>query len=298
MIPLISKSVGKKAANRPDDVLNVQIRINKWILAGRLPQLDFLAMDGDCGAKTRKAIGAFQCRFVDIPKIDEKIHPGGETERFLQMNPFDPPVPKVTEQIYVDWLRGVSTKVDDTPYWEKRGMFWFGAGVKAGVATNPVNGQDALVASMYNLEDPANRFILTATTKRAFNLGGGASGGAVAVFITGIYHPKDLNTIQFGGVDWNFALAGKWSSFLKWSSKASQIAALVEASKLKKFASPSAISTAATVVKGSAASTGLVIDDPMPSMVCIDIPFLGGGAEASVYYGITSFSVSNLKLVE
>lgn len=300
MFELIKSSVGKNGKNKYDDVLNVQIRLNKWILAGRLPQLSFLAMDGDCGPKTKTAIGAFQCRYVDLPKIDKRIDPKGKTEQMLNVSPFEPPPLRVSEQVYVDWLRNgsASAGVDDVPYWEKRGMFWFGVGVKAGGGTTPVNGQDTLLATMYNLESPSNKFIVTASTKRVISGGGGISAGGVVVFITGIYHPKDLNKIELGGFDWNLAIGGKWGSFAKWAAKAPQLAQLVQAAKLSKFANAGTVGTTASVMKSGAASHGLFVDDPNPSMVSLDIPIGGAGLEASFYYGITKFQISNLQLDE
>lgn len=298
MYQLIAASVGKNGKNRYNDVLEVQIRINKWILAGRLPELNFLAMDGSCGKKTKQAIGAFQCRYVDIPSIDSRIDPGGKTLQHLMLSPFTPPPLRVTETVYVDWLRGTGMQVDDdVPYWQKRGMFWFGVGVKGGGNSSPVNGQEVILAAMYNLESPAtNRFILNTSTKRVVSGGGGFSAGAVVVFITGIYHPTDLNKIQSAGMDWSLAIGGKWGAFAKWASKAPELASLVSAAKLSKFANTSTVTKVASAYKSGAASQGLFVDDPMPSMLCMDIPIGGVGVEAAIYYGITSYHASNIQL--
>ncbi|MCW5966010.1 MAG: hypothetical protein KIT83_18375, partial [Bryobacterales bacterium] len=153
-----------------------------------------------------------------------------------------------------------------------------------------------LVSTMYNLQSPSNKFIVSASTKRVVSGGGGISAGGVVVFITGIYHPKDLNQIEFGGFDWNLAIGGKWGSFAKWASKAPQLAQLVQAAKMTKFANATTVNATASLMKSGAASHGLFVDDPNPSMLSMDIPIGGVGLEASIYYGITKFQISNLQL--
>src|SRR5262245_58546867 len=52
----INQSVGKYGKNIKEDVMSIQIRLNRWIMEGKLPDVPMLAVDGDCGPLTRKGI--------------------------------------------------------------------------------------------------------------------------------------------------------------------------------------------------------------------------------------------------
>ena len=291
----IAKSVGKKGINRATDVTAIQARLNKWIAFGRLPGLEMLAVDGQCGAKSKLAIGAFQLRYVPgINKPDCRADPGGETLRFLCMDFSQGNAPAGDPVKYNDYLKQV-VKDDDAPYWEKRGMFWCGVGVKASAGSPGVSldqgmgsGQDSVLAVMYNLKDPSNRFMVTAQTRRVVNFGAGASGGLVLCFAKGIYHPSDFNKIESAGADFNLALAGKWTSFARWASRLKNIDKIVSAAKVSKYANGATVSGVVSAIKGTMAGFDVKEEDPMPAFLTIDLP-VGGGMEASVYYGITSY---------
>jgi hypothetical protein len=301
----INQSVGKNGKNGKQDVMSIQIRLNRWIMEGKLPSVPMLAVDGGCGGQTRTAIGAFQKLYLGMNNPDCRVDPGGKTldALFQSLIP-----PQASREAYEAWLKAQATASqkpplpdvdlqdeEEKPYWEKRGMFWFGAGVKIGGMVGP-GGYDWLLATMYNLEAPSsNKFILRASTRRAgWGAGGGA--GAVIVFVTGIYSPNDLNKIRFEDWDWSLAIAGKWSGLLKWAAKAPALKALVNSARVAKYADYDLISKAASIVKASMDGYGLKPDRTEPSFVAMDIPIGGVGMEAAYYRGITSFTVSDVHL--
>jgi peptidoglycan hydrolase-like protein with peptidoglycan-binding domain len=86
---MITKSVGIGGANEPDDVTEVQRLLNQY--ATRL-QIPLLAVDGECGHKTKEAIKAFQDDVVGMEAPDGRVDPDGRTWRALVAPPGPPPV--------------------------------------------------------------------------------------------------------------------------------------------------------------------------------------------------------------
>ena len=212
----ITKSVGKYGINRSKDVTVIQNRLNQWIAAGKLPGLAALTPDGKCGPKSKQAIGAFQLRFVaGLSKPDCRVDPGGQTVAHLGLD-FSEVSKQVGDPVYDGWIKTPVDGSENPPYWQTRGMFWYGVGAKAGGGAG--TGSDLTMAALYNLKNDDNRFKISATTHRYLNAGGGFSGSAVLCFATGIYHPNDFNSIQSSGVDWNLAIGVKWLSFARWAA--------------------------------------------------------------------------------
>jgi hypothetical protein len=80
----IKHSVGYRAYNSPDDVRVVQIFLNNFILFNKLKwSHKTLAVDGDCGDKTERAIFEFQYTIVRMDRPDAKVSPSGPTIRAL-----------------------------------------------------------------------------------------------------------------------------------------------------------------------------------------------------------------------
>lgn len=291
---MIGKSVGKNAVNRSADVVVIQKRLNEWIAAGKLPGVATLGTDGQCGAKTKKAIGAFQLRFVPgVTKPDSRADPGGKTVTHLGLD-FGEVVKQVGDPVYNGWMETPTDHSANTPYWEKRGMFWFGAGLKAGGGAGI--GLDIASAVMFNWKDMANYFVVAASTQRRLNIGAGASGGAVLCFATGLYHPSDMNKIEATEWDWNFSAGPKWASFAKWVAKAPKLEKLVSAMGNSKYANSDAVDELAYIIKNGMAAFNVQEDDPRYGFVTIDMP-LGGGTEAAIYYGVTRYQILASKLL-
>lgn len=299
MYAFIKHSVGKNGKNLKDDVMAIQARLDIWIYKGLLPDVDYLAVDGVCGPKTKRAIGAFQKRYVvGITNPDCRVDAGGKTQEHLWLPLFSQPrVPDPVYYQYLSFLDWYIKVADEPPVWEKRGMFWFGVGAKASAGVTGQGGTDVSLSSMYNLKAPsANKFIVTAHTERKLQLGAGFSGGAVLCFATGLYYPQDLGKIQTAGVDFNLNLMGKWASLARWAVKLPYMGGLITAARAAAFADLGTLSKIATAIKGGLGAFGLREDETMPNFTAIDIPIGGGGVEASIYYGVTSYSVSKLVL--
>ena len=87
---MISASVGNRGVNRPDDVRQVQERLNRFV--ARL-ELEPLQVDGDCGPQTRAAITAFQDDVMGVEVPDGRVDPGGATWQRLDAPPGPAPAP-------------------------------------------------------------------------------------------------------------------------------------------------------------------------------------------------------------
>ncbi len=307
----INQSVGKNGRNVKEDVMSIQIRLNRWIMESKLPSVPMLAVDGNCGAQTHKAIGAFQKLYIGMNNPDCRIDPGGRTLDTLFQSLISP---QASQAAYEAWLRAQATTAykppfpgvdlpdeEDKPYWEKRGMLWFGAGVKVGGMVGPA-GYDWVIATMYNLRSPSNKFILRAYTRRVNGWGAGGGAGAIVAFVTGIYSPKDLNEVAFDEWDWSLAIAGKVSGALKLAAKAPILKALATSARAEKYADLETVSKAASVFKSMAGVKGMGDESEdwngptKPSFAAMDIPIGGVGMEAAYYRGITSFRISNVHL--
>ncbi len=98
----LSGSVGKNAQNHPEDVMTIQGRLMKWIGMGHLPGVDTIAVDGICGPRTRRAIGAFQKKIMGFQNPDCRVDPGGRTMESLYQNL--PPKLSPADKAYLHWL--------------------------------------------------------------------------------------------------------------------------------------------------------------------------------------------------
>ncbi len=98
----INQSVGKNGKNVYEDVMSIQIRLNRWIMEGKLPNVAMLAVDGGCGAQTKKTIGAFQKLYLGMNNPDCRVDPGGVTLDKLFQSLISPVVSKAD---FDAWLK-------------------------------------------------------------------------------------------------------------------------------------------------------------------------------------------------
>jgi hypothetical protein len=75
----IQKSVGKKGKNISEDVMVIQLLLNKFIVPGCMLPFKPLGVDGDCGKMTKAAIVWFQLNVMGNPFPDGRVDPGGNT---------------------------------------------------------------------------------------------------------------------------------------------------------------------------------------------------------------------------
>lgn len=101
----ITHSVGKNGTNNDEDVKSIQIRLCRWIMEGKLPNVAMLAVDGDCGAATKKAIGAFQKLYLGTSNPDCRVDPNGKTLDALFQSLVSK---KVSDEAYQAWLKSQS----------------------------------------------------------------------------------------------------------------------------------------------------------------------------------------------
>ncbi len=90
MAVFITASVGKNGKNQISDVVNMQLMLNNFILAGHLKPHNVLVPDGVAGKLTIGAIKAFQHCYLGFPFPDGRIDPGGQTLANLN-GPIVPP---------------------------------------------------------------------------------------------------------------------------------------------------------------------------------------------------------------
>ncbi len=184
--------------------------------------------------------------------------------------------------------------VPDTP--SERLNAWIGIAGKAGTQFVVV-GVETLAGYLFSLDDLGKQIAVGATINRA-GLGFGASGGFAILFVTGVKGPGDLNGHQQAEPDFNVAIGGKWDKFVRSPAKLAKLKPLIELIKrlgstpigIKSVlkASPEKwlelIKTARTIKE----YVGINPGDP-PNVLVIDIPVGGGGAELSVFYGLSNY---------
>lgn len=98
-------AVGKNAPNHSEDVMTVQARLNHWIYRGLLPNIDFLAVDGKCGEKTKRAIGAFQFLYLGRKNPDCRVDPGGPTLLKMYESLINP---QLTLEEFIQFLKNMA----------------------------------------------------------------------------------------------------------------------------------------------------------------------------------------------
>ena len=90
----IDASVGQNGVNRQVDVMVIQSRLSTLINDGLLPALAPLPVDGQCGPKTKDAIGSFQRRFLGYQNPDKRVDKAGQTLTALFAAHLKPVPPK------------------------------------------------------------------------------------------------------------------------------------------------------------------------------------------------------------
>lgn len=106
----INQSVGKNGTNVKEDVMSIQIRLNRWIMEGKLPNVAMLAVDGGCGSQTKKAIGAFQKLYLGTNNPDCRVDPNGKTLDALFQSLVSK---KVSDAAYQAWLKAQSSAAQE-----------------------------------------------------------------------------------------------------------------------------------------------------------------------------------------
>lgn len=159
---ILSDSVGNGGANKPYDVTAVQNLLNKFILAGKLPGIAPLTVDGKSGPRTRAAIRAFQRIVVGMNYPDGRVDPGGRTLQALNgpiVQPSTPATPTVTPPSSSALQHGVPGGRIFSGYLKRRSS---GYHLGIDVSTSNAAGQGA--------HDPRRGLPVYATVKTALDI--------------------------------------------------------------------------------------------------------------------------------
>jgi hypothetical protein len=175
---------------------------------------------------------------------------------------------------------------------------WFGLIGKGGTQFAVV-GIETGTGPLVSLDDPTKVMLITVSVNR-LGPGWGASGGVAGVYIVGVTNPTQLNGHQEGDWDFNLALGPNWGKAAKAASKYDKLKPLVAAALRIGARTPQGVKKAlqtnpddyADLVDSCRSVNEALGIDPAggPKVLVFDLPWGGGGVEASVYFGVSNFS--------
>jgi hypothetical protein len=173
---------------------------------------------------------------------------------------------------------------------------WLGIGGKAGTMFVVV-GIETMTGYVVSLDDMSKGMGVTASINR-LGLGAGVTGGLCIIYMTGIQSPGDLNGYQQLDADFNLSLGGNWGKMAK-TAKLAKLKPLIQAVMKVGARTPKAFQQAlkahpdkwVELVKAAKSSNEFMGIDPggAPNVFVLDVP-IGGGVEASVFYGLSNFN--------
>jgi len=170
---------------------------------------------------------------------------------------------------------------------------WLGMAGSAGTQFI-VAGIETMVGYVASLDDFGKGMAITASINR-LGLGFGAAGGFSIIFISGVNSPSQLDGHQEGGWDYNVALGPKWGELTKKKSLQPAVDLIMRfgartPSGLKKVIGSDPAKWVEATKTGRAVLEYLGIDrNGPPSVFVLGLPWGGGGAEASVFFGVSNF---------
>ncbi len=180
---------------------------------------------------------------------------------------------------------------------ELRLDLWVGLGGKAGTMF-AVAGIETMEGLVVGVDQPHSWMALHASINR-LGLGWGASGGVCLIVVTGVNKPSQLNGFQTGGKDFTLALGENWDKIAKAGGTTKKFAPLIKAIMKIGAKTPKALKAAlkahpdryGDLVKAAGQfreAMGAAAEEQ--NVYLIDIPWLGGGAEVSLYYGVANYT--------
>jgi hypothetical protein len=172
---------------------------------------------------------------------------------------------------------------------------WFGFVGKAGTQVAVV-GIETVAGVAVSLDAPDDWMAITATINRV-GPGWGASGGVAGIYIAGVESPAVLNGHQEGDWDFNLALGANWGKAAKAASSANRLAPLIQAARKVGAKTPSGFKKLlqanpdkyAELVDSCRSLNDVLGVGAEPKVIVFDLP-LGGGVEASAYFGLSTFN--------
>lgn len=181
---------------------------------------------------------------------------------------------------------------------EPRTNAWFGIGAKAGTQF-AVIGIETLTGYVASLDDPGKGMAIGASINRV-GPGGGVSGGLCFIYITGVKGPHEIRDHQQGDWDFNLSLGGNWGKMAQAAGKVKKLKPLIDVldkiggktpGALKKVLKADPDKWVELIKAGKSVKEFMGIDPNGPANVFVfDIPYAGGGVEASAFYGLSNYS--------
>lgn len=175
---------------------------------------------------------------------------------------------------------------------------WFGIGAKGGTQFVVV-GIETLAGYVVSLDDIGKGMAIGASVNR-IGPGIGASGGLCFIYITGVSSPQQLDGYQQGDWDFNVSIGGNWSKAAQAVGKAKKLQPLISVinslgaktpGRLKSILSAHPDKWVELIKAGKSVKESLGIDpNGAPSVFMFDVPFVGAGVEASVFFGVSNFN--------
>jgi hypothetical protein len=175
---------------------------------------------------------------------------------------------------------------------------WFGLVGKGGTQFALV-GIETVSGVAVSLDDPADWIAVTASINRV-GPGWGASVGIAGIYIVGVINPQQLNGHQEGDWDFSLALGPNWGKVAKAATKTEKLKPLIEALRKTGAKTPA---TFKHLLQASPDKYGELVDScrsfnealglsdsSEPKVLMFDLPFGGGGVEASAYFGVSNFN--------
>jgi hypothetical protein len=184
------------------------------------------------------------------------------------------------------------------PQPEERLNAWFGLGAKAGTQFVVV-GIETVGGWLFSLDEAGKGMVLTSSVNRV-GPGFGAGLGLCFIYVTGVSMPQRLNGWQQGDWDFNLSLGENWGKAAQGMAKVRKLQPLIDFVTKTGARSPKALKWALKAepdkwidlikqVRSLKDSLG-IIPNGEPNVFMFDVPFISGGAEVSVFFGLSNFN--------
>ena len=184
------------------------------------------------------------------------------------------------------------------PQPEVRLNSWFGLGAKAGTQFVVV-GIETIVGWVFSLDEMGKGMTLTCSVNR-LGPGVGAGLGLCFIYVSGVKAPQQLNGWQQMDWDFNLSLGENWGKIGQSAGKVRKFKPLIDAVSKIGARTPKALKAAlkaepdrwVDLIKNARSMKDSLGIDPNgdPNVFMFDVPFISGGAEVSLFYGLQNFN--------
>jgi len=162
-----------------------------------------------------------------------------------------------------------------------------------------VVGIETVAGWLFSLDDAGKGMVLTSSVNRV-GPGAGVGLGLCFILVTGVSQPSQLNGWQQGDWDFNLSLGENWGKAVQGVAKVRRLRPLIDFVASTGARTPKALKQALNahpdrwvdLIKQARSlkdSLGLNSNGE-PNVFMFDVPFISGGAEVSVFYGLSNFT--------